>query len=497
MVALPAGERGGRFTLAVSGTGLLPEGRRELIAEDLGPSATTIVYATKLIASGTDYALWRIDGTLRSLPRDTVQIRRLVLKLADASVSIPMTFKNTPAGDFAWAVSGLSALQKRLWTSEDTISFSVQVGPVPARNVRLVQPDFVATNGSVLQPGFKLCKHDAPACDGKPLVLDANHSHALELRPAAVSAAAGQYAGELRLVADEKPFGEMLPLALVVSSDMWRIVGVGLLILGTILAFLINPLLRGKIARAQALRPAAVLRQQAATLNSEMQDLEARAEATLPRAKKLIDWVVDQMNENALDHQGFIPPRVPLYYSSSAPAAAANTYQNLLTESAKRLNGVAYVLNEGVREVLACPGASPKDPLFQTAITELDGLLHIDVEPNTVLFADTRAIVEAFVSKPSKNRSVVNGRGGGRRDLSVRQLDFELNELNLTGWMAFSLISIMVGYVVLVALNPAFGSWQDLVLCALWGFGLPTAGQQLNVLTPGSVVTNLGVNLLR
>ena len=109
------------------------------------------------------------------------------------------------------------------------------------------------------------------------------------------------------------------------------------------------------------------------------------------------------MSEGELAKRGFIPTKLPLYYAPWPPSAAADTYQNALTEAAKRLNSIAYVLNEGVREVLAVRGADPQ--AISDAMTNLDCLLTPTVEPGSALYTATREIVDAFAVKANRTEA--------------------------------------------------------------------------------------------
>jgi hypothetical protein len=70
-----------------------------------------------------------------------------------------------------------------------------------------------------------------------------------------------------------------------------------------------------------------------------------------------------------------------------------------------------------------------------------------------------------------------------------------MRDLNVVTWLVFGGLATVAGVYVLIISNLGFGLLADFVVCLFWGFGLPVGSQQLMQLTPGSVVTALGVTV--
>jgi ABC-type branched-subunit amino acid transport system permease subunit len=72
----------------------------------------------------------------------------------------------------------------------------------------------------------------------------------------------------------------------------------------------------------------------------------------------------------------------------------------------------------------------------------------------------------------------------------------DIKRLNLYGWWAWLLLTLVAGTAALILTNPAFGTRSDYVQCFLWSFGIAAAGQ-LTTLGLGSVSSALGIPLVK
>ena len=78
---------------------------------------------------------------------------------------------------------------------------------------------------------------------------------------------------------------------------------------------------------------------------------------------------------------------------------------------------------------------------------------------------------------------------------AVERVRAEIRTLSLMAWVFFEIVSVVIGAYVLVLNNPSFGTTTDLVLCALWGFGLPVGGSQLSQLSVSNLAGVMGFQL--
>jgi hypothetical protein len=83
------------------------------------------------------------------------------------------------------------------------------------------------------------------------------------------------------------------------------------------------------------------------------------------------------------------------------------------------------------------------------------------------------------------------GRMSARSELSYERIAASLITTKAVAWLIIALLSILAGYYVLVWSELGFGLTGDYVKCLLWGFGLPTVGQQLLTMTPTSLRTSI------
>ncbi|WP_221230868.1 hypothetical protein [Sphingobium subterraneum] len=505
---LPVNGDAGEFTFGLSATGLDPAAKNELVVSDFGPTGPTVIIIPSRISASGANALWKISGKVTGFAASEAQARHLTLTLDGKPLSsLAYTIKNTAPGDFTWTVSGLS--DKRLSNIDDDLKFVVQIGNVPAHNVRLVQTDLIGTdNLTPLPTTFDLCRAEHPD-DCSLTTLAAGTSYALLLRAKdKTNASAGQYSGTILLVADEKPLGEPMPIHVVVSSTCARWFGFILICIGVALAIAINPFARALVARDDALRPAFVLRER--VIDWETRLAEVRKEAGDPKLKCATDLLKDlktKLSATELKRNRLVPRAFAAFYSPTPSPAAAATYQALLTTAANQLGSLAVVVETGIRPALVIENAATFPDLVADAIDGPGGLDEIlkkpDVAPGDALdkaIADRLAKLRSDLAEEAKNNAglaVVDAPTlDPMREPTVRELDFQVAALNVIGWLFFSIGSILLGSLVLLILNPAFGSLQDYVICLLWGFGVPTAGTQVTSLGQGSIASSLGVKLV-
>ena len=67
-----------------------------------------------------------------------------------------------------------------------------------------------------------------------------------------------------------------------------------------------------------------------------------------------------------------------------------------------------------------------------------------------------------------------------------------IDQISASIWIAWAVLTWIIGFVVLILNQPGFGVPLDFLYCLVWGFGIPAVGQQL---TATSATTALGVTL--
>jgi hypothetical protein len=140
-------------------------------------------------------------------------------------------------------------------------------------------------------------------------------------------------------------------------------------------------------------------------------------------------------------------------------------------------------IGDAVRDIDALAAESPLPTLdsarqrISSRLKELDGKLH----PKKESFRKTDSNTPPTTAPA----------------LSFERLSLQLTHVEVSVWLVWLLVTCVSGSAALVFSNLGFGAPLDYVLCFLWGFGLPAAGQQLTQTSAGSASQALGVSVLK
>lgn len=249
----------------------------------------------------------------------------------------------------------------RISDDERWIDFTVVIGGDGARQLRLLRSTLVDSSpgmGWMLPTGnLHLCL--AKTTDPKSC-------------PATVSVAAGRamlwlavdrdfdrngvFVGNLEF--DTIPPTETKTIALTVqqTSLKARFLGFALIVIGVAAAWLLLAYGRGRLARDQALLPAALLRQRALDLHGLLQGVPPKLQDRVGKTSEAIRRAIDALATAQLDAQQFLPSSIPM---PGAAAMRVTEYQTFLQTQSRILDKLDVVLHEGVlriaREVSPIP----------------------------------------------------------------------------------------------------------------------------------------------
>ena len=412
---------------------------------------------------------------------------------APATPQAPVTRPSPPAGSFSWSVT---TPQEQRWDGVRSIPISISVGPRPATGVRVIAPQLYDTDLHAVDGRLVLCPTDAP-CAGEALTLPANEVQQLWIaRLQGDALAAGEYSGKITVVAAEKPEGQGFDAKLHVSSPRLVWVGILLILAGVVLSSFVVQWLRCSADRLALARPAAQLKDQLAALERDVAATEARSKRTFPhlRAALATEAVELKGADRFLQNRWTFWPQPP-----DNPAE----YQAFLTLHSSRIGSLVIILHQGLEQALA--EALPSRPaaeleIVDEAIGRVDALAGSDLGSRDEIGGSVRSALKEMADKLAPllaARNVASDAAPATVNYGSERLTFQLALVNAGGWFIFAVLSSLLGVYVLIAQDPDFGQPKDLLLCFLWGFGLPTAGQGLASMTAPTVAQSLGVILTR
>jgi hypothetical protein len=287
-----------------------------------------------------------------------------------------------------------------------------------------------------------------------------------------------------------------LSLTIQQSSDQQRALGVLLIAAGVTIAWLVLSFGRGRVLRDQALLPAILLRQRASTLDLDLSRFDPLIQMATPRTRAAIAKVASELSDGFLDAQGFLPPDIPSIAGNTTQTGA---YQMHLQNMSNLLDGLETIVSVGIQ-----PAAS-KLPQISSAVDRqalaslvgsIDALADTLPVPSATLVPSIETLLDQF-------HTAVSAQSAGRRGLMVTpgqerartgiQVVAEMRAFTGLFWVAWVLISTIVGYMTLIATDPGYGGTLDALKSLLFGFGLPMAGQAFQQLSLGTVATQFGV----
>jgi hypothetical protein len=461
-----------------------------------GSSSVRVSFHVGAPYQGSKNTSWLVRAHAEKVPPGINQSRQAAVKLGQEVAFVPYTLTNLEAS-FRWTLQQPPATWSLAIGRE--IPFSIAVGPVRATGVHLASCGLVEkTNGTPLDcRHLKLCKASSPDdCSHAP-DLEAQAVHPLVLRVGDDFQEAGSYSGTVTIGANEIVEGAVLASTqMTVNSTTAekRLAGVLVILLGISAAFVVTVYRRNKMLRDQALIPAALLGQKLKDLAAVLAQSPIQPDVWRPEktAERIHDSLAS-LDPNSLAAMNYIPASFP------NPAVTVDTggYQAFLQGVTDSIAVLTAIVQEGFQVLWPHweAGSSGEDEI-KSVLENIDRLAAINGLP----LSEVRSRIQAFLAQANTLRAKVALFSAPQPDLkqppSLAVVNLDMNRLNLYGWVAWLLLTLVAGSVALILTNPAFGTITDYVQCFLWSFGLAAVGQ-LTTLSFGSVSNALGISLLK
>jgi hypothetical protein len=272
---------------------------------------------------------------------------------------------------------------------------------------------------------------------------------------------AGSYSGTVRILSSNGSEIDQ-PLTVNVSSGGWVVGGLIALGLGVAASFWLTVYAPFQSDRALALFPFTELQNRLESAKT------MRAGLNTPDLDQRSNDARISMQPAQLIAHNMLLPRWPTADGSLTDRAALNKELDRLTPIVVAIEQIsrAIQLDSGAHTAALDAIAAP-DRSFPPA----------DV-PNAISTA-AQAVAARMAPLPPEALP------------TAAAIVYRETAQNLSFWVIVSALTIVVGYVLLIANNPAYGGVPDLLSAFLWGIGLPAAGGKLADLNPGSIRTNL------
>jgi hypothetical protein len=198
-----------------------------------------------------------------------------------------------------------------------------------------------------------------------------------------------------------------------------------------------------------------------------------------------------QIGTKQLDDESLLPSRFLLSFGTASDSSTK--LQSRLTDVSTQLLCMSTVLENGILTIASEWNSAPdwKKENAVIALPKLDSLGSTAMT-EAAAQAGMTPILSAYELPPH-----VDADFAPRRTqidpITVEEINYRVEHYSNTGWWIWGLVSVVVGCAILIVPNPGFGTLMDLILCLLWGLGIPTASANLQELTPSGVSGNIGI----
>jgi hypothetical protein len=444
--------------------------------------------------------VWLADAEISNLPPDSAFKRRMLFTYGNISVPIDYTVTNRPEGTFTWSVK--PALKELVLKDSREISLIASTGDTAATNVHLAMSSLQddATKDALGREYLQLCIVNGPDCSPAPFSLTARaSSHPMKLKVDKTFCRPGVFKGMIWIAVDQKQDPDSFELTVYSTRSRWQFFGALCIVLGVVLWWFIAVFARQRAARAEALLPLAELSESIDDLLSSLDQTEHAGNYHMRCTRERLDRIKRELDPKTPALSPLIPESLPSVSGLTTDTTAG--LKQYIDTRAAQVAALSVLVRQGGSAVLSkqeeATNAGQRD-LIRNALKALDKAAE---EVNTVDEARSklRDIINNIETELAgkTEQDIYQGISGSLAFVpslpTTKELRLETKTLSLGVWMVWGAATVAVGVGALILTNYGFGTALDYLKCFLWGLSIQAVGQQLQQLTPGSVVTSLKI----
>ncbi|WP_299750260.1 hypothetical protein [Devosia sp.] len=442
------------------------------------PSGAAAVTVTPTeITSEEGGRRWVLTVEASGLEGEISQQRYLAIRLGDLVATFPYQLANTPSGTFTWTITGPHA-EVGLGT-DGAIDIAIAVTGRPATGVVLMQADLVGDETHALvSGGWELCDAGDVCSPATELAFDANSANGLKLKPA--KPLVGKYTGSITIGSDQDPAGQTIAFTVYGTSLVLQSLGVLVVLLGVIAAWLTSTWAQNRINRSELLRPLIALSDRASALAARLAKLPAPISAHVQTTRTQLAVLTGRSMIEEFDRNRLLPANFPV--PGAGGEAWADEYKTALAARVERCSIIEFILDAGLEPLVAFNTGENAPAIGAAAAT-------IDMQSAMAKsLDDAKAVIDVEIGAFSVAASVTDTPVPTLADLAL-----DVKRTSIVFWIVFGLLATALGSYVVVFSNAGFGLWTDFLFCLFWGFGLPVTATQAGQATMSTVGTALSV----
>jgi len=406
------------------------------------------------------------------------------------------TYKLQPGVIGAANLTVSPPLAERLWhgINAPLIPIQVTIGGNVVRNVRVVSAGAQdAKSKQALAEQFKICMPLARCGDNIPEIRGPAVVQ-LGIRPTSNALSPGVYEGSFALVADGLTTPATFNLKFDATSWPVRIVGMLLIIAGTLIGLFLTYGLNVRAVMLQAARPAALV---AARLDRTIADLAKLKQQYSTLGWSSLDSALSQLainlGEEQLEQFGLRKGWWGQLRAIALPLdnAGLTAYLEAQGKSAATLDVLA---KRGIGAALAGVNPAQIPAEITQAIGDLDALAaRTDISDAATMLAAIQVILGSLAATHQVITSLSLRRTATFTSWTVDEVETGATKVGLL-WLAVAgILTATIGTYVLILSNPGFGRMEDLVFCSLWGLGFSTGAGAIPSLTASQIRTTIAL----
>jgi hypothetical protein len=356
--------------------------------------------------------------------------------------------------------------------------------PVSGLRIALAKLSEQTLNFPIETQALELCARADGDCAAIE-VIPAHSSRTLFLRMNPRWRRNGVFKGTILFVADARPEGKTVTLEISSSNAVLRVVGGVLIVVSVLLAWVVNVRGRLLVARLSALKLTTAAHDRFGALLHSVHSFENLTAQPLDQLSAEIKDRAKALSTSQLDAKSVLPSAYEFYKTFDDTAL-----KTLLAEAEKSLKALSIIVQDGI-EVLRAhwtrdSAGGNHDDILKAAL-----LLNVRVHDEAVATKLVADALEILVN----TRSGFTGQTQGRQTVSAAAITAHIESTNRLAWYVYLLLVSVAGIAMLIIKAPGFGTSLDFVFCFFWGFGLPTALDKLQQLTPSSVGSALAISI--
>jgi hypothetical protein len=429
---------------------------------------------------------WVIPVKVHDLPVNADQARFARVRVAGKEAVFAYSLSSRPATPVEYDL----AMRDQWFVSPDRLTTALLVSsrdqPVSGLRIALAKLSEQSLGFPIETQALELCMQADGACSAIEVV-PAHSSRTLFLRLKPELLRNGDFKGSLLIASDARPEGKAVSVEVASSSTPSRVLGALLIVVSVVIAWGVNVRGRSVVTRLSTLKLATAAHERFGQLLLRVQAFQTRTQVALEQLAAELTDRIEQSSEESLDAAGLLPLVNEFYRSFDAEA-----FRALLAEFERSLRALTIVV-QGVDELgrlWADDTTGAVRAKIPTAAAYLDHRVRDADE------AEQRVREALAAALPDTTHALAyNTTQRAARPTSSAELTARIESTNRLAWIVYLLVVSMAGITLLIVKTPGFGTSLDFVYCFFWGFGLPTALDKLQQLTPSGVGTALSMTV--